>query len=137
MSAINAAGESTPPFSAHTIMWWAWKEGVGMAQTRGRHGNELLATFDQAAIGLLWEGFGEEFGTKEEVMLVVKACVPDHSLCGVTSLMARAVVGRGLRQHFGEGIMHVHDGVDAKFEPFLLWRDGANQEECTEEARLG
>lgn len=69
------------------------------------------------------------------VVWVAKACVLDHSLCGLTSLMARVVVGRGLQCPYGEGIMP--NSNDVEFKPFLLWRDGANQEARIEEAQLG
>ncbi|GLJ21136.1 hypothetical protein SUGI_0386560 [Cryptomeria japonica] len=62
---------------------------------------------------------------KEEVFWVAKACVPDHSLCGLTSLMARVVVGCGLQCPFGEGIMS--DKSDVEFRSFVLWQDGADR----------
>ncbi|GLJ29711.1 hypothetical protein SUGI_0586060 [Cryptomeria japonica] len=73
--------------------------------------------------------WGLTFQTKEEVIWVAKAYVLDHSLCGVASLMAQAVVGRGLRCPFGEGIML--EGSNVEVMPFVLWNDGANREAKT------
>lgn len=68
--------------------------------------------------------WGLQFGTKEEVVWIAKACVPDHSMYVLTSLMAQVVVGRGLWCPFGEGIMPDCNLVE--FRSFLLWREGAN-----------
>ncbi|GLJ53848.1 hypothetical protein SUGI_1149720 [Cryptomeria japonica] len=79
--------------------------------------------------------WGLMFRTKEEVVWVDKSCVPNHSLCGLTSLMARVVTGHGLQRPFGEGIMS--NGNEVEFRPFVLWQDGTNKETRTEEAHLG
>lgn len=61
------------------------------------------------------------FGTKEEVVWVAKACISYHSLCRLTSLMARVVVGHSLRCPFGEGIMS--DKSDVEFRSFIFVRN--------------
>ncbi|GLJ09624.1 hypothetical protein SUGI_0112940 [Cryptomeria japonica] len=49
--------------------------------------------------------------------------------------MAHVVVGKGLWQSFGEGIMQ--DGVEAEYCPFILGNDGGDREPQTEEDRVG
>lgn len=76
-----------------------------------------------------------ELNTKEEVMWVIQACVPEEYMYGITSILVRAEVGKGLRCQFGEGIQL--EGEESKFKHFIMWNDVAHRAAYKEEAPVG